>query len=200
MTQYLSQFSLARLLAAALLQGIALGMLYDVFRIRRIAFLGRGSTSESKRVRKLTSLLLKLLYHTEDLLFGTVAGIATAILYFALSRGQVRIMAIFGEGVGFLLYRLTLGRPVIACADSIIRLIALIIRLIVHFIIRPPCRLIGKVMKATATQLDRGWMRLRERWISHIGRVETERYCKVLADMASNGFESVIKKKIKHKD
>lgn len=197
MTQYLSQLSLARLLAASLLVGLALGGLYDVFRIRRLAFDKLTLADKPKRI------FAALMLHTEDILFGISAGIVTAILYFALSQGRVRLMAIAGEGFGFLLYRLTIGRLVMAFADSILRLIAWVIRLIVRYLIRPPLRLIVQIAKVLGGQIVAIVARLRRWRLIAVGRREAERYTEMLERLAALGFAEeaykIVKKRLKAK-
>lgn len=192
MTQYLSQLSLAKLLAASLLLGIALGALYDLFRIRRLAFRRASKepthSTDPVKHRRLHSLIAAMLLHIEDALFGVAAGIATALLYFALSRGQVRLMAIFGEGVGFLLYRQTLGRLVMACADRILRLIAFLINLLVRFFLLPPIRLLKRILSAIGQSCRKAHDRRRRRRLDRIGGREALRYEMWLLRMASNGF------------
>ncbi len=192
MTQYLSQLSLARLLAASLLLGIALGLLYDVFRIRRLACERRDRSASSqpkkKRFRTLPWVLLSMLLHVEDLLFGLIAGVSTAILYFALSMGQVRLMAIVGEGVGLLLYRLTLGRLVMAFADRLLRLLAWLWHLLVRFVIRPPIRLVLRLITALARLVRRLHRTRRDKRLSRQGGREATLYAERLSKLASVGF------------
>lgn len=200
MTQYLSQLSLARLLAASLALGIGLGLLYDLFRIRRLAF-GRSKPSsrsslQKQNKRRLSALLKRLLLHIEDGIFGVVAGVSTVLLYFALSMGQVRFMAIIGEAVGFILYRLTLGKLIMACADGILRLLAMIFRLIVHLLILPPLRLIGRLAQAVFRVFMRACRRLRMRGLTRQGGREAIDYAERLSALAAAGFaEQAVKKR-----
>lgn len=187
MTQYLSQLALARLYAASLFLGIALGMLYDLFRIRRIAFrhlmMKRAGASDRRPM-----LSAQLLVHIEDALFGVTAGVATAILYFAFSMGQVRIMAMLGEGAGFILYRLTLGKLVMACADAILRFLAAVFKVIVRLLILPPLRVLGRMIDAISAALLRTYRKLRERRLTRIGSKEALCYAQYLCQLASAGF------------
>lgn len=197
MTQYLSQLSLARLLAASLLLGLALGLLYDVFRIRRLAFRKKEKTSikqvpKHRRFGSLSTLLTVLLFHIEDIFFGITAGVATAILYFALSMGQVRLMAIFGEGLGFLLYRLTLGRLIMACADAILRFLAWILHLLTRFIILPPLRLLKRLAVTLAAALNSCLAKQRDRRLFRMGNREATEYAERLERLASVGFSQSV--------
>lgn len=186
MTQYLSQLSLARLLAASLLLGIGLGLVYDLFRIRRLAFSSR--LLPKKQAPRALTLLDRFLLHGEDLLFGLIAGVATAILYFALSRGRLRLMAIVGEGIGFLLYRASLGRLVMLCADSILRVIARICRSIARYLIRPPIRLLRRLTAAVCRRIRHRWGQMKEKRLLRIGGREATAYTEALGQMAASGF------------
>lgn len=191
MTQYLSQLMLARLFAASLLLGFGFGLLYDCFRIRRLAFAPRGSIRADRKRRNRSAWLSNLLLHAEDVLFFVTAGVATAILYFAISKGQVRLMAIVGECAGFLLYRQTLGRLVMACADRIIRLIAWIIRMIGRFVILPPLRLLGRLAVTFGKCILRCRTHMAARRLDRIASRETVRYVDWMTRLAQSGFSDV---------
>ena len=72
--------------------GLALGALYDIVRAVRMLTKARG-------VRVIIS----------DILFFTVCGVITSLFALPFNKGDVRAFIIFGEAVGFLAYRLTLG-------------------------------------------------------------------------------------------
>ncbi len=179
MTQYLSQLMLAKLLGASLLLGIGFGVLYDLFRIRRAAF---------EKLHLTQRFLSKLLLHTEDLLFGLTAGVSTAILYFALSMGRIRLMAILGEGVGFLLYRQTVGRLVMACTDQILRLLSWVFRQIARWIILPPFRFAKRTAIAWRVRFSGLVSNWRTKRLHACSQTETVRYVKTLRSLAAVGF------------
>ncbi len=90
METYVSDQAIAFLWAVVL--GVALGAVYDIFRIGRI-FKKRGW----------------LLVFFEDLLFSLAAALSTAFCFTLTNFGQVRLFLLVGEGLGFLLYFNTLG-------------------------------------------------------------------------------------------
>lgn len=90
MEVYFSQQAAAFLWSVVL--GGALGAVYDWFRIGRILWEKGG-----------VSVFL------EDLVFSLLAAVATAFCFTFTNYGQVRLFLLLGEGLGFLLYRNTLG-------------------------------------------------------------------------------------------
>lgn len=76
----------------SLVLGIALGMLYDLVRAARMFFrAGNVHTTVS------------------DIIFFIFCGVTTALFALPFNKGDVRGFILFGEAVGFIAYRLTLG-------------------------------------------------------------------------------------------
>lgn len=88
---------------AALLLGAALGVVYDVFRVSRLA---------------LCSGWLVILL--EDLAFFALAAMALFRFFLELSLGQMRFFALVGVVLGWLLYYFTLGTLVMGISREII--------------------------------------------------------------------------------
>ena len=72
--------------------GLILGALYDLLRAVRMLVRARGM-----------SVIVT------DVVFFTVCGVITSLFALPFNKGDVRAFIIFGEAVGFLSYRLTLG-------------------------------------------------------------------------------------------
>ena len=72
--------------------GVALGMLYDVIRVVRMVL----------RAGKIHVLI-------SDIVFFTACGVITSLFSLPFNKGDVRVFILFGEAVGFLAYRITLG-------------------------------------------------------------------------------------------
>ena len=152
-------------------------MLYSVFGIRRAAF-------ERLHIpRWISSAVL----HVEDFLICITGGVGLSILYFATTRGVLRIMAIPLLGLGVLIWRLTGGRLVTVCTDAILNLIAAILRWLFRRILTP----IGRVMKRICQRIGRAIARQREkRYVRHLERMarrETLRYSKALETACLSG-------------
>ena len=76
----------------SLLMGAALAVVYDLVRAVRMTLKASG-------VHVMIS----------DIVFFTLCGVATSLFALPFNKGDVRGFIIFGEAVGFLAYRLTLG-------------------------------------------------------------------------------------------
>lgn len=151
----ISQSELAWLYLYALLLGGGLGALYDALRMTRI-FLGvHYSRYTAKRLRALRLPLLKpqkkraesralgIVIFFEDFLFCTVAGFSLILLFYEANNGKLRFPVLLCAGVGFLLYRGTLGRLVMLLSEAAVFLIETAFRYIL-FVILFPFRIAGK--------------------------------------------------------
>ena len=110
--------------------GFVFGAIYDIFRIRRAAF--RLASGNGKREGKGSRLKKAVLSDTviiffEDILFSLFCSVVMILLAFKLHFGIPRWYSLFSALVGFLTYRNTLGRLVIASAEAIISLICRIV-------------------------------------------------------------------------
>ncbi len=85
--------------------GAALCLLYDLFRILRLVF------SSGKAVA-----------FAEDVLWFSVAAIATYMLCLARCNGEVRSYIIIGEIIGFIICRLTASRGLMLAAKPTVRM------------------------------------------------------------------------------
>jgi len=85
--------------------GGILGAVYDVFRVLRI-------------LRRKNPWILVFF---EDLLFSAIAAVATAYVFSRIYYGQVRLFLLAGQGLGFLIYHITLGSLVGATARFLAR-------------------------------------------------------------------------------
>lgn len=110
----------ALVFAEALLVGAVFGLLYDVFRITRIAF----STSPG-------------VVFVEDIVFFTVCAIVTFFFGLTVIDGMLRVFLIFGELSGAIVYYFTLGRLVMSISKKIITVVKAIINFMIKWIFRP---------------------------------------------------------------
>lgn len=148
MTQYLSQWTPAKLLLTSFLMGIGLSAFYDLFRIRRRLTRGLG--------RRLSVLLMSL----EDVIFFIVAGIACALMFYVICNGEVRMLGLIGIPPGFILWRLTVGRLLMAFLDRILALFGRIARFLWRRIALPPVRAVSLFAASLAGRIG-GWFRRR---------------------------------------
>lgn len=90
----------------SLLFGVMLSALYDVVRIFR--FMG---------FTKLWQIILT------DILYFFVCAVLTVLFALPFNKGSVRYFVLFGEAVGFIVYRFTLGEKMAVVYCFIIRLV-----------------------------------------------------------------------------
>jgi spore cortex biosynthesis protein YabQ len=122
METYLSKQAIAFLWAVVL--GFGLGGYYDIFRIIRIL-----------RPKDRPTLVF-----IEDLLFALGAAFSTAFCLTLTNYGQVRAFLLVGEGLGFMIWRQTLGVLVAKIARFTARLLRILgrfLRKILVFLKKP---------------------------------------------------------------
>ena len=90
----------------SLLFGVMLSALYDVVRILR--FMG---------FTKLWQIILT------DILYFFVCAVLTVLFALPFNKGSVRYFVLFGEAVGFIVYRFTLGEQMATVYCFIIRVV-----------------------------------------------------------------------------
>ena len=103
-----------------IISGIAIGIIFDVFRIIRRSF-------------KISDL------HTyiEDIIFGIILGFFLIFIFFIYNSGDVRFYMIVALLIGFLLYMLTISKYFIKINVAIITFIKAALYKILHFILIP---------------------------------------------------------------
>lgn len=130
------------LLLLSLVAGWCFGALYDVFRIRRVAFrLPREENAPQKGFRRLLYRNLErtdtLLCFGEDILFSLFATVVLILMDFKLYFGVPRWYALGAAVLGFWFYRITLGRIVMRSAERVIGLIGAAVGFLRHRVLSP---------------------------------------------------------------
>lgn len=141
-----------RLLIGAFLLGAALGVVYDVFRVIRIARLP-GETYDGgilkkfkpqkpiitfgKGVKKAASAANDAVVFIEDMIFFIVCAAAETVFFLAENDGEIRIYCIIFTVLGFFLYMKTAGRCVIYFSSKIIFFVRCLLYWIFYIIIVP---------------------------------------------------------------
>lgn len=132
--------------------GVLLGAVYDLLRIRRIAFaptdtygvaftpvlLSVWNEKAVKRRSRGTILLF-----VEDILFALLAAVLFLLLFYGANNGVVRWYAFFGAGASFCVYRLTIGRLIMRLSDRIISGIRTLFIWLYRCLVRP---VIGQII------------------------------------------------------
>ncbi len=119
--------------------GVLLGPVYDVFRIRR------------KAVKRMKRMKLDfVLTFIEDILFSVFASITLILVCYKLYFGIPRWYSYASAIAGFFLWRITLGKLVMALSDKIIAGVAAIFAFIKTKLLAP----IFRIINGTARKLS----------------------------------------------
>lgn len=127
--------------------GIVFGAVYDVFRIRRIAF----ARDKTRRVIKRVDAVIIFL---EDVIFSLFIAVTMILICYKLYFGIPRWYSFGGAALGFFIYRITLGRLVIKLADKIIALVIAFFSFIKMKMIRPPIEALKRVSSGLYAKYD----------------------------------------------
>ncbi len=106
------------------LLGVALGALYDVFRISRIA------------LPTPTAVIW-----VEDVLYFLICAVLTFMYMLTVAEGQVRFFILIGELIGASLYYFTVGRLVNAMSELNVNAVKRLLRSVSQLIFTPVIRL-----------------------------------------------------------
>ena len=144
-----SQTQLALLYLYAGLLGMGLGFFYDCFRLIRI-FCGEHFSAVANRFedvklplieigneRKKRKRLLSVIIFVEDFIFCIVAAICLILLFYQINNGKIRLMAFPLAGAGFFLYRITIGKFVMLCSETVAFVLEAAVRYICFFLLFP---------------------------------------------------------------
>lgn len=109
MTDYLYSVSIAlqtRLFLLSLGFGFFSGLIYDFFRTARILF---GSK--------------KWIYRAADILYLTVLGFLNFLFFLTFNEGEIRVFALFGEALGFIIYIFSVGFTFVGYFERVLNII-----------------------------------------------------------------------------
>lgn len=125
----------------SILAGAFLGVVYDIFRILRVAY-------PPKRIGIIA----------QDITFVLICIIVTLIFLQFFTNGAVRFFVLVGEFIGFLLYYLTIGVIVIKTARVIINMV----KKILYIIIWPFRKIFGLIFSKLSPPINRFIQKLRK--------------------------------------
>ena len=114
----ISQNTYGRYLILSAAMGVVLSLLWDGFRILHLAT-GR----ERNDLPRLVSLFLG------DLLYALTAAVSMVLLTYYVNYGRFRWFAFAAAGIGFVSWRVTGGRVLMACAGMLLCALRALIRL-----------------------------------------------------------------------
>lgn len=124
---YLADQTVAFLGAIAL--GAALGLLYDFFRITRVAF-------PTPRV----------VIFAEDVLYFLICAAITFLYLMGWVQGKIRVFLLLGELVGWILYYFTIGQLVMRVSKAFIEGVQHVITFIIRYVALPIWRLVYRIV------------------------------------------------------
>lgn len=127
--------------------GILLAVIYDLFRIIRMAFTLPGIVKDEYKGREPRSRFsVNCIVFICDILFFLIAAVISAIFIFYANNGRIRGIAIFGSLCGFVLYYNTVGRLVTMISGSVIRLVCHIFRFVRYCVLLPVFKAVVKAI------------------------------------------------------
>jgi hypothetical protein len=145
----ISQAALGRLFGYAFLLGAILAFCYDLLRLTRIFFGVHYCRRGAKRLHEIRLPFIKpygrrterralgIVVFFEDLFFCIASAIAVILLLFQYNNGKFRFPVLIVIGVGFLIYRATLGRAFLLLSEVIAFCIEVCFKYTVYFITLP---------------------------------------------------------------
>lgn len=200
----ISQTQLAILYLSSVLMGGCLGLLYDGFRIARI-FLGEHFSSVASRFSAVDLPLIgapkqprsrkrlkAVILFFGDFWFCVIASVMLILLFYWLNHGKVRLMTFVLAGSGFYLYRITIGKVIMLCSETIAFVLQTVVRYVCFFLLFPFKWVAGKTYRLIKSlvkrQKDARMRRIRLRYTSsQMDRLEDDVYESLLGKDKKKG-------------
>ncbi len=88
--------------------GAGLGLLYDFFRIIRMMINPRN-----------------IAIFVQDVIYFIISGVITFLFVLGFNRGEARFYILAGEGIGWILYHITLGELIYRCSGKLVKFLNL---------------------------------------------------------------------------
>ncbi len=159
------------LLLYSFLVGTGLGLVYDAFRIFRIALYGRKKADEKKMQRlacdarsveiSLKSEISQAFPHPSffltffcDVAFCVFSALTVTVMLFQFGDGRVRLFSLLGAFVGFVVYYFTFGKIVMLFSNAIISAIKTVICTVLRYTLYPVCAFVLKIGRRTKCVFD----------------------------------------------
>ncbi len=84
--------------------GAGLGLLYDFFRIVRMMINPRN-----------------IAIFIQDVIYFIISGLITFLFVLGFNRGEARFYILAGEGIGWIIYHITLGEVIYKCSGRVVK-------------------------------------------------------------------------------
>lgn len=178
--------------------GAVLGAVYDVFRVLRLSRKGGGNLSGgiydkpkpkkgimTVRTPKFLKLTDGTLTFIEDIFFWIIVFLAEEIYIYYINAGEPRADFFLLSVLGFVLYRVSLGRLVIFLSGQIIFFVRCLLSRLVYVIIYP----VRMLWKFISKIVSKAWGASRKAALGAERRAYTRREKKRLLDLSAKGFK-----------
>ena len=129
-----------------IIPGIFLGVVYDIFRVRRLLASGEGLLAmlrkrfecEQRDIGKSHCKMKFPIVFFEDFIFCIIGALTEILLFYHLNDGLIRCYGLMLSAVGFFMYRLTLSRAIVFLITNMIFLIRRIVYAVLCAVLIPP--------------------------------------------------------------
>lgn len=162
----------------ALIFGVFIGVIYDIFRLSRVALTGKelGSRAHVKlpvswrtaahvapeREPGRLALMFKravggsvfVIVLVQDILFSLISAALFTIFLYKVNFGELRLYLTIGAAVGFYLYYNTIGRAVAAVSGAVISFFGLLLSVVLHKMVIPIFRMAAKAISVPVGALN----------------------------------------------
>ncbi len=180
----LSQWQMARAAFYAVLVGVFLGAVYDIFRVHHLAMEpehGGSSLGEGLRA---------VIIFIEDILYALFSAVVVCILLYHTNYGRIRYFMLLGALAGFLLWRATAGRLIMLAAASIIAALRALFSFIFRRILRPLLNFLLVIIKFTKFTLAYIPKRIYNSYNKKKKRRFTQKMTAKMIEEAARGFSA----------
>ncbi len=142
------QVKLALMLLYSVLLGLFFGVVYGIFKFRRLCFPLRQLNAR-KSTQKMA--MEDVIVFFEDVLFAFVCGVSTCIFIYYTNAGRFRGIVLVGSLLGFVVYYNTIGKLVLKLSALFMRFVCSLIKKI--FTVLPVFKLLMYIFDLTI-----GWL------------------------------------------
>ncbi len=125
-------------LAIALILGVGLGVIYDIFKLVR-----------------LLGINFKVAVFVEDILFFLISTIAIFSFYMQFTDGKFRIYPFLAAVVGFAVYFKTVEKLIFWIIKKVYFFVTGVLHFVYRKIVRPPLKFIKKLLFKTFSEINR---------------------------------------------
>ncbi len=144
------QEKLALILLYSVLLGLFFGVVYGIFKFRRLCFpLKRFDANKTAQKISVEDIIVFF----EDVLFAFVCAVSTCIYIYYMNAGRFRGIVLVGCVIGFVVYYNTMGKVVLKLSAILMRFVYLMLKKVFKFAVQPILKLLKLIFDLTL-----GWL------------------------------------------